>query len=329
MTKSQVVFSSFCRHRDSRLENVLPVFPFRSAAADATAPTVPREQHASTPLSVSDATHSPSGGHRGLPAHRVRVSKVQVPPQGRGGGQDFLPARADQNQAHGDRDPAERKHRLWREHVRTRLSHVAPSPLRSSLPSSLHAQLPPGGVHGWRACVHTPSRVAPPVGRHQLPQGQLHSLPLLAPALRSSPAHVPLTRVRMPHCRTPAAVLRATRSHSSLLPQREAYTLGVAGCDSRDSQASAYACVLRVPCRYNESDTIAKYEIMDGAPVRGVWPHALATKPSPGLCRVETDSSSRPSFVLPGRRHTLHTCHRTRSEPPFKRTAALSGRRPH
>ena len=37
---------------------------------------------------------------------------------------------------------------------------------------SLHAQLPPGGVQGWRACP-TPSRVvAPPVGRHQLhPQG--------------------------------------------------------------------------------------------------------------------------------------------------------------
>jgi hypothetical protein len=35
--------------------------------------------------------------------------------------------------------------------------------------------------------------------------------------------------------------------------------------------AERLACAaLRVPCRYNESDTIAKYEIMDGAPVRGV-----------------------------------------------------------
>jgi hypothetical protein len=34
-----------------------------------------------------------------------------------------------------------------------------------------HARLPPGGVQGWLTWVHTPSRVDPPVGRHQLPQG--------------------------------------------------------------------------------------------------------------------------------------------------------------
>ena len=35
-----------------------------------------------------------------------------------------------------------------------------------------HAWLPPGELQGWRACAHTPSRAAPPMGRHQLhPQG--------------------------------------------------------------------------------------------------------------------------------------------------------------
>ena len=34
-----------------------------------------------------------------------------------------------------------------------------------------YARLPPGGVQGWRACPHAQPQVAPPVGRHQLPQG--------------------------------------------------------------------------------------------------------------------------------------------------------------
>jgi len=38
---------------------------------------------------------------------------------------------------------------------------------------TIHAQLAPGGVQGWRACVYTrPAGFAPPVGCHQLhPQG--------------------------------------------------------------------------------------------------------------------------------------------------------------
>ena len=43
------------------------------------------------------------------------------------------------------------------------------------------ARLPPGGVQGWRACVHTPSRVAPPVGRHLLPYLCAHRLHLHLP----------------------------------------------------------------------------------------------------------------------------------------------------
>jgi len=51
-----------------------------------------------------------------------------------------------------------------------------------------YAWLHPGGVQGWRACVHTPSRVAPPAGRHQLNTArQLHLLP---------PPATPLSRKR-------------------------------------------------------------------------------------------------------------------------------------
>ena len=51
-----------------------------------------------------------------------------------------------------------------------------------------YARLHPGGVQGWQACVHTPSRVAPPAGRHQLNTArQLHLLP---------PPATPLSRKR-------------------------------------------------------------------------------------------------------------------------------------
>ena len=40
-----------------------------------------------------------------------------------------------------------------------------------------YARLPPGDIQGWRAYNHTPSRAAPPVGRHQLNTArQLHLL---------------------------------------------------------------------------------------------------------------------------------------------------------
>jgi hypothetical protein len=40
-----------------------------------------------------------------------------------------------------------------------------------------HAQLPPGGVQGWRACIPTRRvRLPPPVGYHQLPEGSFHLL---------------------------------------------------------------------------------------------------------------------------------------------------------
>ena len=55
------------------------------------------------------------------------------------------------------------------------------------LARNVHARLPPGGVQGWRACVHTPSRVAPPVGRHQLPQGSSTHLRTLMGLCRRAP----------------------------------------------------------------------------------------------------------------------------------------------
>jgi len=48
---------------------------------------------------------------------------------------------------------------------------------------------PSGGVQGWRACVHTPSRAAPPVGRHRLNTArQLHLLDLRSAACRCGQA---------------------------------------------------------------------------------------------------------------------------------------------
>jgi hypothetical protein len=95
------------------------------------------------PLSLNPQPSKPpysvsAGGHRGLPAHRVRVPEVQISPQGRGGGQDFLLAGEDQNQAHGDRDPPERKHRLRGQHVRRPLAFSSSYQVWTPLPSNIH-----------------------------------------------------------------------------------------------------------------------------------------------------------------------------------------------
>ena len=55
----------------------------------------------------------PSGGHRGLPPHRVRVRQVKVPPQGLRARKNILPARANQGAGGG----RARKNVLYTMHV--------------------------------------------------------------------------------------------------------------------------------------------------------------------------------------------------------------------
>lgn len=46
-----------------------------------------------------------------------------------------------------------------------------------------------------------------------------------------------------------------------------------------DSFFYSLICVFLGPNTYNENETIAKYEIMDGAPVRGIAPESFLRLP--------------------------------------------------